>query len=94
MRVDEDETEAMLRKSGKFRGGHGSKVKVQAFKRPTAPVVHEVQIPEFLSIAEACKLLGISRRTIYRMIKRIELRIGKAGKRTLIKRSEIDKLFT
>ncbi len=59
MRVDEEESEAMLRKSGKFRGGHGSKVKVQAFKRPTAPVVREVEIPEFLSIAELAQRMSV-----------------------------------
>jgi excisionase family DNA binding protein len=49
---------------------------------------------EFLSIQETCKLLGISRRTVYRMFDRGEIKKGKAGTRTLIKRSEIDKLFT
>ncbi len=49
---------------------------------------------EFLSIEEASKLLGISRRTVYRMFDRGELKKGKAGTRSIIRRSEIDKLFT
>jgi excisionase family DNA binding protein len=49
---------------------------------------------EFLSIDEITKLLGISRRTVHRMISRGELKAGKAGTRTIIKRAEIDKLFT
>jgi len=55
--------------------------------------IEEIKTKEFLSIAEASKLLGISPRTLYRMIARNELKIGKAGNRTIIKRSEIDKLF-
>jgi excisionase family DNA binding protein len=55
--------------------------------------MEELKAKPFLSVAEACTLLGISRRTIYRMLERGELRAGKAGKRTIFQRSEIDKLF-
>src|SRR5207245_2806849 len=40
-----------------------------------------------------CKLIGISRRTVYRMLERGELIAGKAGKRTILRRSDLDKLF-
>ena len=55
--------------------------------------IEELKAKPFLSIAETCKLLGISRRTVYRLLERGELKAGKAGKRTIIQRSEIDKLF-
>ncbi len=55
--------------------------------------IEELKEKEFLSISETCKLLGVSRRTIYRIIKRSELKASKVGKRTIIKRSEIDKLL-
>ncbi len=55
--------------------------------------IEELKAKVFLSISDTCKLVGISRRTIYRMIQRGELIIGKAGKRTIIKRSDLDKLF-
>ncbi len=55
--------------------------------------IEELKSKPFLSIAETCKLLGISRRTIYRMFERGELNSGKAGTRTIIKRSDIDNLF-
>ena len=55
--------------------------------------IEELKTKPFLSIAETCSLLGISRRTVYRMLERGELKAGKAGKRTIIQRSEIDKLF-
>jgi excisionase family DNA binding protein len=48
---------------------------------------------EFLSIQEASQLLGASRWTIQRMIKQSKISYAKLGKRTIIKRSEIDKLF-
>jgi len=53
----------------------------------------ELKAKEFLSIAETCKLIGISRRTVYRMIERCELVIGKAGKRTIIRRSDLERLL-
>ena len=71
--------------------------KIQASHEETQRIkekpIEEIKAKEFLSIAEASKLLGISPRTLYRMIARNELKIGKAGNRTIIKRSEIDKLF-
>ncbi len=60
MRVTDDESaDAMLRRGGKFRGGHGGKVKIQAFNRPTAPVVRDVEIPEFISIAELAQRMSV-----------------------------------
>lgn len=55
--------------------------------------IEELKTKPFLSIEETCVLLGISRRTVYRMMDRGELYAGKAGKRTIIQRSDIDKLF-
>jgi excisionase family DNA binding protein len=48
---------------------------------------------DFLSIKEAFTLLGISERTFYRLMKAGTIQATKLGKRTIIKRSEIDKLF-
>lgn len=53
----------------------------------------QLQQKEFLSIIEACALLGASRMTIYRLIKSGKVKATKIGRRTIIKRSEIDKLF-
>lgn len=47
----------------------------------------------FLSIAESSKLLGVSRSTLNRMIKRGEIRFAKVGKRTIIRRADIDTIF-
>ena len=48
---------------------------------------------EFLSIAETCTLLGASRMTIYRLSQAKVLNVVKLGRRSIIKRTEIDKLF-
>lgn len=62
-------------------------------KELKAKPLEEVKAKEYLSIADTCKLLGISRWTVWRSIKRNELRTNKIGKRTIIKRSEINKLL-
>jgi len=48
---------------------------------------------EFLSVQEAADLVGASRWTIQRMIKREQIKVGKLGRRTIILRTEIDNLF-
>ena len=55
--------------------------------------IEQLKAKAFLSIADTCKLIGISRRTVYRMIERGELIIGKAGKRTIIRRSDLEQLL-
>lgn len=55
--------------------------------------IEELNVKAFLSIAETCKLIGVSRRTIYRMIDRDELKIAKVCSRTIIRRCDIDNLF-
>jgi len=54
----------------------------------------KVEEKEFLSIAETCTLLGASRMTIYRQIKKGNLKATKLGRRTIILRSEINKFFS
>jgi len=55
--------------------------------------VEDLKAKEFLTITEACSLLSISRWTIWRIIKKGELNAAKIGRRTLIRRLDIDKLF-
>lgn len=61
---------------------------------PTHSSVNGIQPKDFLSIQDACNLLGTSRWTIYRMIDRKQLNAAKLGRRTIIKRSDIENLFT
>lgn len=48
---------------------------------------------DFLSIDDASKLLGVSRRTLYRIIDRGELGIKKLGRRTILKRADVNSYF-
>lgn len=66
--------------------------KAQAISIKTKPIA-EVNAKAFLSISETCQLIGVSRRTLYRIIKRNELNTGKIGRRTIIRRADIDRLF-
>jgi excisionase family DNA binding protein len=71
--------------------------KVEASNKETNNVksrpIEELKAKAFLSIDETCKLVGISRRTVYRMIERGELVTGKAGKRTIIRRSDLEQIL-
>ena len=55
--------------------------------------LEELKAKEFLTITETCTLLSVSRWTIWRAIKNKELNAGSIGRRKIIKRSEIEKLF-
>ena len=48
---------------------------------------------EFLSVSQTALLIGVSKRTIYRLIQNNELKYHKIGRRTIIKRLDINKLF-
>ncbi len=57
--------------------------------------IEDLKSREFLSVAEAARLLKFSRRTIYRLIANGEIKSNNISKRTTrISRTEIEKLFT
>jgi excisionase family DNA binding protein len=53
----------------------------------------EIKEKDFLSVAETCKLLGVSRWTIYRAISEKRIKSTKIGSRTIISRAGLDALF-
>ena len=55
--------------------------------------MESLKAKEFLSIEETCKLIGISRMTLYRQIQNKKIKPRKIGRRVIIKRSEIDHLL-
>lgn len=71
--------------------------KVQHSAEETSQVklrpIKEVQEKDFLSIQEACLLLGVSRMTLYRMIKSEKIKATQLGRRTIISRKNIEALF-
>ena len=54
----------------------------------------EIQAKDFLTINEASELLNISRWTISRAIAANRLKAVRMGKRVIIRRKDIDELFT
>lgn len=59
LKVDEEDLDLAFRKSGKHRSGMHAKVKTQAFTRPTAPMVHEVEIPETITLADLAQRMSV-----------------------------------
>ncbi len=58
------------------------------------PAKHkEVETREFLSIKQASVLIGVSERTLFRLLKNKTLKATKLGGRTIISRKAIDNLF-
>jgi excisionase family DNA binding protein len=72
-------------------------IKVEASNEETKAIrekpVAELNAKEYLSITETCQLLGLSRWTVWRAIRSNELPAVKVGRRAIIKRSHLDKLF-
>ena len=57
-------------------------------------IKEEIKNKEFLSVKDVCYLLGASRPTVYRLINSGRIKVLKLStKKTIIKRSEIDRLF-
>jgi len=55
--------------------------------------MQQIQQREFLNITQAGILLGISRRTIYRLIDRGHLNIAKYGTRTVLRKCDLESFF-
>lgn len=72
--------------------------KIEASKKVTIATIQkpieELKAKEFLTVREMSQLLSCSVRTGYRLIKEKKIKAVNLGERkTIIKRSEIDKLF-
>ena len=71
--------------------------KVAASNEETRQVIEkpieELRAKEFLSIADACLLLGISRTSLWRAVKDGRLTIANIGKRKVLSRTAINRLF-
>jgi len=70
------------------------KISNKEIKQAVSIPIAKIQAKDFLSIDDACKLLGVSRWTVSRAIKEKRLKAVNFGKRIVIKRTEIDRLFS
>lgn len=55
--------------------------------------LEEIMKREFLSITQASRIFGISRRTVYRLIDRGHLNIAKFGTRTVLRKCDMEAFF-
>lgn len=56
------------------------------------PII-ELQAKEFLTGKETCEVFGISRTTLWRLIKQGKLKTADIGKRVIIRKSDLHNLF-
>jgi translation initiation factor IF-2 len=70
LKQDDEEVANNLaeRKAGKSRQGSHLKVKVQAFTKPTTPVVREVEIPETINLGELAQRMSIKAAEVIKVL--------------------------
>ena len=69
------------------------KVQEKEFEKSVGIDLVLIQTKEFLSVKETCLLLGISRMSLYRHIKRKLIKTAKIGERLIIKKQSINNLI-
>jgi len=67
-KADDDDLDSAFRKSGKSRSGSHVKVKVQAFTKPTAPVIREVEVPETIQLGELAQRMSVKAAEIIKVM--------------------------
>lgn len=71
--------------------------KIEASNQETKKIIDQpmidLQAKEFLNMTETCKLLGISRTTLWRAIKDGRLKTAKIGRRVIIRKQDLNNLF-
>src|SRR3990167_7281955 len=65
---EEDDIDLAMRKAAKIRALSHAKVKVQAFTKPTEPVVREVEIPETISVAELAQRMSVKTAEVIKVL--------------------------
>ena len=55
--------------------------------------IQDLQSKDFLTITETCRLLSVSRWTLWRAIKNETIKAARIGRKTLIRRTDLDNLF-
>ena len=65
----------------------------QSTKKAIERPIEQIRTKDYLSIQDTCKLIGVSRWTLWRAIMSQRLNAIKLGRRTVLRRSDIDRLF-
>jgi translation initiation factor IF-2 len=64
---DDDSLDMSLKK-GKYRTGSHPKIRVQAFTKPVAPMVHEVEVPEAISVGELSQRMSVKATEVIKLL--------------------------
>lgn len=71
--------------------------KINASNEETKAIIEkpiiEIQSKDFLGVQEICKLFGVSRTTVWRLMKTGKVESAKIGRKKFVTRSSINKLF-
>lgn len=70
---EEEESELALRRTAKGRPGTHGRVKVQAFTRPTTPVVREVEVPETITLADLAQRMSVKAAEVIKVLMRMDI---------------------
>jgi len=65
---DDDQDFAGSRRSRKGRGRKGAQVRVQEFTKPTAPIIHEVSIPETITVADLAQKMSVKAAAVIKIM--------------------------
>ena len=65
---EDDASDLLLRKGNKFRTSTHGKVKVQAFTKPTARIVHEVEVPESILLGELAQRMSVKAAEVIKVL--------------------------
>ena len=68
-------------------------VQMEEYRKSVGINMELIQTKEFLSIKEACLLLGVSRMSLHRYIKNKTITTHKLGGKVIIKKQALTKLF-
>lgn len=69
------------------------KAQIQEYHKSVGIDMELIQSKEFISIKEACLLIGVSRMSLYRLIQNKTIKPSKIGGRVIIKRQVINNLI-
>jgi excisionase family DNA binding protein len=76
----------------KIRGDKVQRSNNETQQKISIPI-EQLKAKEFLNVRDVCNLIGISKRTIYRLIEQKQLKVIKVNTRTIVRRSELDRLL-
>lgn len=73
LKADEEDFDSSFRKQGKSRIAAQVKVKVQAFTKPTAPIIKEINVPESIQLSELAQKMSVKAAEVIKIMMKMGL---------------------